>query len=276
MDLGVDFYEDARPFFEAAGDFLRSRPILHNLVLTLVESRLANWELGRYWVATRDNRVVGAVLQSPLSRPALLVPMELDVVEAIVEAIAGAAIVLPGIHGDPATAACFAGKWAERCKSGAFPTQGMRLYELAELQPIPHVDGELRKAESADRDRIIIWVRQFNAEIHEPQNDFERQVDEWLESRQIWLWDNGEPVSMAVSRKPAQGVIRISGVYTPPEFRGHGFAAACVHGISHHFAESGQRCILYTDLGNPTSNSIYRRIGYRAVAEALHYRFEPA
>jgi uncharacterized protein len=34
-----------------------------------------------------------------------------------------------------------------------------------------------------------------------------------------------------------------------------------------------RRCILYTDLGNPTSNSIYRRIGYRAVAECLRYRF---
>jgi uncharacterized protein len=155
-----------------------------------------------------------------------------------------------------------------------FPTQGMRLYELAELQPIPYVDGELRKAENADRDRMMIWVREFNAEVHEPQNNFERRIDEWIESGQIWLWVNSEPVSMAVSSKPTQGVIRISGVYTPPSLRGRGFGAACVHGISRHFAESGLRCILYTDLGNPTSNSIYRRIGYRAVAEALHYRFD--
>jgi predicted GNAT family acetyltransferase len=32
--------------------------------------------------------------------------------------------------------------------------------------------------------------------------------------------------------------------------------------------------MLYTDLANPTSNSIYRRIGYRAVAEVLRYGFE--
>ena len=30
---------------------------------------------------------------------------------------------------------------------------------------------------------------------------------------------------------------------------------------------------LYTDLGNPTSNAIYRAIGYEAVAELLRYRF---
>jgi uncharacterized protein len=36
----------------------------------------------------------------------------------------------------------------------------------------------------------------------------------------------------------------------------------------------GLRCALYTDLGNPTSNSIYRRIGYRALAEVVRYRFQ--
>jgi predicted GNAT family acetyltransferase len=79
---------------------------------------------------------------------------------------------------------------------------------------------------------------------------------------------------MAVGREVAQGVVRLSGVYTPPEKRKHGYAAACVHALSKHLRDRGYRCILYTDLGNPTSNSIYRRIGYKAVAEALRYRFD--
>jgi predicted GNAT family acetyltransferase len=96
-----------------------------------------------------------------------------------------------------------------------------------------------------------------------------------LATGQIWLWDqNGETTSMAVSREPAQGVVRLSGVYTPLEKRKHGYAAACVHALSKHFRDCGYRCILYTDLGNPTSNSVYWRIGYKAVAEALRYRFD--
>lgn len=78
---------------------------------------------------------------------------------------------------------------------------------------------------------------------------------------------------MVISRDPVQGVVRLSGVYTPPEKRRHGYAAACVHTLSKKLRDSGFRCILYTDLGNATSNSIYRRIGYRAVAEAIRYRF---
>jgi predicted GNAT family acetyltransferase len=44
--------------------------------------------------------------------------------------------------------------------------------------------------------------------------------------------------------------------------------------LSRRMRDEGYRCILYTDLGNPTSNSVYRRIGYGAVAEGLRYRFE--
>ena len=36
----------------------------------------------------------------------------------------------------------------------------------------------------------------------------------------------------------------------------------------------GLRPILFTDLSNPTSNAVYRRIGYQAVAEILRYRFD--
>ena len=35
-----------------------------------------------------------------------------------------------------------------------------------------------------------------------------------------------------------------------------------------------RRCYLYTDLANPTSNAIYRRIGYRQVAESAEFAFE--
>ena len=78
---------------------------------------------------------------------------------------------------------------------------------------------------------------------------------------------------MAVGREPVSRVVRLSGVYTPPEMRKHGYAAACVHALSMQLNRAGYRCVLYADLGNPTSNSIYRRLGYRVVAEGLRYRF---
>jgi GNAT superfamily N-acetyltransferase len=275
MELKVLFSEDPAFVLRGADKFLSSEPVLHNLILSILHSRVAQRDPGRYWIALQGEETVGVVLQSPLEYPATLTPMTPRAVQAIVDAIASAGVALSGVNGDAATAASFAGQWSERCRSPAAPFQGMRLYELQELGEVPRIEGRLRQAGAADRGLMILWTRGFQDEIGESANDTELRVDRALAAGQIWLWDqNGETASMAVGREPVQGVVRLSGVYTPPEKRKHGYAAACVHALSKHLRGRGHRCILYTDLGNPTSNSIYRKIGYKAVAEALRYRFD--
>lgn len=69
--------------------------------------------------------------------------------------------------------------------------------------------------------------------------------------------------------------MRIGPVYTPREFRGQGYASACVAAVSQYLLESGRQfCTLFTDLGNPTSNKIYMNIGYAPVCDADEYKFE--
>ena len=226
-------------------------------------------------MAIQRDDTLGVAVQSPLTFSAILTPMEAPVTTAMADAIAEAGVVLPGITADAATAATFAGQWSERSKSAATPFQGLRLYQLFEIGEVPPTQGTLRNASAKERSLMIAWTRAFQHEIAESDEDTELRVDRGLAAGELWLWDRGgDTVSMAVSREPVHGVVRLSGVYTPPEKRKHGYAAACVHALSKQLGDAGYRCILYTDLGNPTSNSIYRRIGYRAVAEALRYRFE--
>jgi predicted GNAT family acetyltransferase len=276
MELKVLFSEDPAFVLRRADEFLSSNPVAHNLVLSILHDRVAHADPGRYWIALYGEKTVaGVVVQSPLEYPATLTPMEPRVVLAMVDAIAEAGVTLPGVNGDAATAASFAGQWSERCKSAAKPFQGLRLYELLEVGELPPTEGHLRQAGPEDRSLMILWTRAFQIEIGESVDDTETRVDKRLAAGQLWVWDQKrETMSMAVSREATQGVVRISGVYTPPEKRNHGYAAACVRALSEHFRRSGYRCILYTDLGNPTSNSIYRRIGYGAIAEALRYRFD--
>ncbi len=275
MELKVLFSEDPAFIRRRADKFLSSEPVLHNLILSILHSRVAQGDPGRYWIALHGEETVGVVVQSPLEYPATLTPMEPRAVMVLVDAIAEAGVILRGVNGDAATAASFAGQWSERCKSAAAPFQGTRLYEFLGVGEVPRTEGHLRQAGLKDRSLMILWTRAFQHEIGESADDTELRVDRGLAAGQLWLWDrNGETVSMAVAREAVDGVVRLSGVYTPPEKRKHGYAAACVHALSRQLRDAGYRCILYTDLANPTSNSIYRRIGYRAVAEALRYRFE--
>jgi len=169
MELKVLFSEDPGFVIERADKFLSSEPVLHNLILSILHSRVAQADPGRYWIALHGEEAVGVVVQSPLEYRATLTPMEPRAVLAIVDAIAEAGLVPPGVNGDAATAASFAGQWSERCKSAATPFQGTRLYELLELGEVPRTVGHLRQAGPRDRSLMILWTRAFQDEIGSPQ-----------------------------------------------------------------------------------------------------------
>jgi hypothetical protein len=68
--------------------------------------------------------------------------------------------------------------------------------------------------------------------------------------------------------------VSVGPVYTPPERRGRGYATACVAALSQTILDEGWAfCTLFTDLANPTSNSIYQKIGYHPVCDFAEYRF---
>ncbi len=286
MGIEVFFSDDPNWVLSETGVFLSSEPVHHYLVLTLLQSRITHYEPGRYWVAQDNKTTVGVVVQSPLNSRVLITPMTSEVVPAVVNAISEATVALPGVGGDAATTAHFAGEWAERHKSPVFPFLGLRLYEVNEVQNFSDVKGHFRKAVLDDRELLIDWVSRFSVDIGEKENtsdDAELQkrkdassriVDSYLSDGYLWLWENTEPVSMVARTTAVAGVVQVQHVYTPQEHRNRGYATACVGKMSKHILDEGNRCILYTDLNNPISNTIYRRIGYRAVAEAIQYRFE--
>lgn len=274
MTFLVDSSADPGRVLAKAGDYLASEPVLHNLILTLLHERLERPEPGRYWMVTDGPRAVGAGLQSPLSRPIVLSCMSWEAISELVEAIASAGIELPGVNGEAATAARFAGQWTERCKSAACPVQGLRIYECSEVRLPAAIRGRLRRALPEDRDLLAAWMTGFYADVGEPAGDVAAIVERRLAAGRFWIWEDGGPASMAAQSEPVAGVVRVQVVYTPPEKRSRGYAGACVGQLSKLILAGGNRCMLYTALSNPVSNSVYRRIGYRAAAEGLRYRFD--
>jgi predicted GNAT family acetyltransferase len=266
--------DDPAWVLDEAGAFLASRPVVHNLILTLLHQRVAHPLPGRYWVAREGGAVTGVAFQSPRDFYATITPMPFEAATGIVDAIVDAGVMLPGVSGEADTAARFAGQWTERSKTAAVPTQGQRIYEAKEIQKPEGVNGRMRTAVLRDRELIMNWHYAFYEDVGQRGMDPTANVDQRLPAGMYRIWEDGEPVSMAGYAKPVQGVARILAVYTPEAKRRRGYAGACVAALSEEMLQRGYRPILYTDLGNPVSNSIYRRIGYRAAAEVLLYKFE--
>jgi len=271
--MTVTLSDDPAQALQVAGRFLSSDPVRHNVILTLLHARMSEPEPGRYWVIRRQDGVKGVVLQSPLSLFANLTPMDEDAIVEAVAAIVDSGIRLPGVRGSAATAARFAGEWVDRTGWAAAPADGTRIYELSAAPMVPSVSGRIRQAASQDRNLVQSWMQGFYQDIGESGADASRMVDTRLALGQFWLWMADVPVSLAGVSLPADGVVRIQAAYTPPELRNRGYASACVATVSKLKRSEGLRCILYTDLANPISNRIYRRIGYRAISEGLSYSF---
>ena len=274
MAFEVSLGEDPGWALHEAREFLAADPIPHNLILTLLNARVAYPEPGRYWVVRENVAVVGMAFQSPLDYFAILTPMGPGPISALVEEIVKSGVNLPGVNGEAGTAARFAGQWTERRGSAAFPVDGQRVYELRGSPQGTPAGGLMRRASLEDMDLVLTWMRSFLVEIGEDTRGLAPMMERRLEAGHFWVWEDGGPVSMAATSEPVEGVVRVQAVYTPPERRNRGYAGACVAGLSQRMQQAGHRCILYTDLGNPTSNSVYRRIGYRAVREGLRYRFD--
>jgi predicted GNAT family acetyltransferase len=277
MTLAVRQTIDPERVLGEAADFLASDPIRHNLILTLLRQRVALPEPGRFWIVDIDGEPTGVVFQSPLHFMATVTPMTAEAVAAAVDAIVEARVRLPGVNGEAATSACFAGHWSERTKSAAHPDQGQRLYEVEHVTPAGQATGRFRRAVAEDRDLLSTWLEAFSYEV-DPGQTSRQNPGEVVERRvrdgELWVWDHEGPVALAGLSHAVSGVARVGPVYTPPDRRGRGYASALVAEVSQGALNDGCRCVLYTDLANPVSNSIYRAIGYRAVAEMVRYRFD--
>jgi predicted GNAT family acetyltransferase len=268
----VEFIElrDANAALERARPFLTARPVEHNLLLTIIGQSIEFSLGGTFWLVVDDTGVIGFALESPPGMGAVLAPMPVSACHLLAESITRP---LPRVVGEAGAAAAFAGRWTECHSTSVADIDGQRLYELTNLQPVAGATGSLRLARSADRSTLVDWTRAFTDETGVVPQDAEAVVDLRLAREQFWVWDDDGAASMASASEPAAGVARVQHVYTPIARRGHGYATACVEHMSRVLAGRGLRCVLYTDLANPTSNAIYRRIGYEAVAEILGYRF---
>jgi uncharacterized protein len=157
------------------------------------------------------------------------------------------------------------------------------IYELREVASVPLAGGGPRPATPADREQVVAWFLAFAEEVLPSEDDRDRQI-RMVESRLtasedagIWVWeDGGGPVAFSGYGGATPNGIRIGPVYTPPDLRGRGYGTSLVASQSRWLLETGRSFVfLYTDLDNPTSNALYRRIGYRMIAEAGEVRFDP-
>jgi hypothetical protein len=134
----------------------------------------------------------------------------------------------------------------------------------------------MRLARPMDTDVLVQSMQNFWKEVGEPQNEQQaaETVERLMKDERLYVWDDEGLRSIAAWSGPTTHGVRIGVAYTPPEFRGKGYASACVAALSQAMLNSGRKfCCLFADLSNPISNRVYQRIGYVAVCDFVEYQF---
>ncbi|WP_155054747.1 GNAT family N-acetyltransferase [Streptomyces blattellae] len=280
-----DWYStgDLDAFLARAGDFLRSRPDLHTVVLTVTEGLRTRGlhaygpEAPFFGLREEGGAVRAAYFQTPPYR-LYLTPLTTERADSLAAHLAGLGRTLPGAGGERESVAAFAEAWQRHTGATAVPCQRQRLYRLGTLTvPKPVPEGRARLAGEGDRELLVRWFEEFTRDVGEGGTE---RGESWADARlahagvTLWEGPDGTPLSMAGLTPLVAGQLRVAPVYTPALLRGRGYAGAATAEVSRLARERGAgEVLLFTDLANPTSNGLYQRIGYRPVADFAVYDF---
>jgi len=260
-----------RGFLDGAADYLREHEDRCNLVfgLALARVHLERWEEGVLFATVETaGDVVGCVMRTPPHK-AIVTALPEEAAPVVAAGLSERYAALPAILGPTSAAERVAEAWVGlrggHCRAGML--QG--LYRVEEVRPPTGVPGVLRVATADDIDLACDWGLGFSRDARVDFPTRREAVERWVGDRALHMWDaSDEPVSMAVARGRTERGVRVGFVYTPPEHRRHGFASALTAALSQKMLDDGCAfCVLYTDLSNPTSNAIYRRVGYELIEE---------
>jgi hypothetical protein len=289
---------DVTEFLAAAGPYLRRERARNTVILSVTESMRVKAEApaGKSaasrasalppgeaaarplfgWRTDPAGAVAGAFMHTP---PFPVVLTAVDPAAAAELAATMADRPVGGVNAYPEVAEAFADGWRSGRQGGrADVFRRQRLYRLAGLVwPDPAPEGAARLARDGDAALTAGWFAAFADEVNDMGKDEDQSavVREKISHGGVTVWEaGGAPVAIACNTLPVHGMVRIGPVYTPPERRGRGYASAATAALSQCLLDAGaEEVLLYTDLANPVSNSIYQRIGYRPVEDRVVLAF---
>lgn len=278
----ITTYQDPDQFLLKTRPTLEKDEVTNSLLLGIAGSIKTSPLYTNFYLATVEDEsgLLAAACMTP-PHNIILANLEGASVEAftlLIQDLLRGNWPVPGVIGPAPIAEKFAQTWTKQTGQQYKVDLLERLFILDRVTPPERAAGELRVATEDDLALIQAWMFAFDQEaIHSDNQEVAwKRAELNVRSRGMYIWETPDKriVSMANKTRPLVDGITIGPVYTPPEERGHGYASNCVAALSQLLLDQGRKyCSLFTNLANPTSNSIYQKIGYRPVCDFNVYAF---
>jgi len=274
----INRFESAVDFLQASEDLRGLDPFRSNLIGSValsVANGTRKYDQTFWWTVADSQGIVQSIAMRTAPHNLTVTPMSSDQAHRLAEVVAGVDPDMPGISGSAQTVDFFVSRWNTLSGTQLALNSRELLYNLPTLK-IFYVNGELRPATSTDLPLILEWTRNFAMETGLEMPQLESSVQTSIEEGRSYLWVyDGKPVSLAghapLVQTPTGTVGRIGPVYTPPEYRRHGFAGSVTSALSEKLIRQGIFVMLYTAAENETSNGVYKRLGFQLLDQNNSY-----
>jgi len=284
--VDVERLNEPLEFLDAAAPVLMADEARHNLILSLCTTLVQDPDAYpdfHLWLVREGNQPVLAAMMTPPFNVLVSRPLASNAVPVLAQALHQERTPVPGVIAALPEVDEFVEAWRTDTGRSARLRTALGLFQLTAVRPVTGVRGRSRDAAPGDRSLLAAWFDAFAAEAlpesHPARKD--RALSHETIDRRLGgdgglaLWENPAPVSLAGWSGSTPNGVRIGPVYTPPDLRRRGYASALVARVSQDLLDRGRTfCFLYTDLANPTSNHIYREVGYEHVCDSADYGFE--
>ncbi len=159
-------------------------------------------------------------------------------------------------------------------------TMNQGIYECRRVDPTLLGRGTIRPVTMDEIEKLTDWMIAFHIESlnQEPlRSEARDKLKADIENGLYFFYEEeGQILSTLATARPMVNGISVNMVYTPPEYRRKGYATRSVALLTRQLLDEGWKfTALFTDLDNPTSNSIYQKIGYSRVGESKHVQLRP-
>ncbi|MCM3743715.1 GNAT family N-acetyltransferase [Sporosarcina luteola] len=276
-------YDDAEQFAAVAEPVIAKNEDVFSLFYGILQAIKAGKYVNPFMAVVSDGGEKLALLQMTPPHPLNLVIVNEskkdETIDFIIRELRAASVPVPSIISVKQWAVAFAENWELQTGEKQKLLMDQGLYRLDEVEEnLEMSPGSWRFASGEDAPLIEKWFALFEEDTNldrTPMELIKERVAAFLEAGEVFLWeDEGKVVSMMKKSRPTENSVTVSLVFTPKEERKKGYARTMVAQGSQELLKDYEFCVLYTDMMNPTSNKIYKEIGYKHIADSIHIGFE--
>lgn len=229
---------------------------------------------------SNEDGVLGQAIRVSSELPLIISKLNNDETDLLINFFKKFNIVISGVTAPSDSIEYFTKKYAENFKLEYKLGMHMSVYELQLVQFPSHVEGHMIQAKMKHIEIIKKYCLGYLEDCLPFEKDKKKQADDSaqriISNQTLYLWENkqSEIVSMVSCGRETRNASTLSWVYTPVSHRSKGYAAILVATLSKKKLDEGKKfCNLFADELNPTSNSIYKKMGYTKIGESSHYIF---